>query len=165
MSPKTRVTPHSAAASCNRIDFIPSWLAAGIWLGWLLCASLSTLAADLAWPLRLSIAIPVVALGSRAVWRFVLLRGAGAVRALEWFEPAGGPAQFFLWLGQPARRLPAVPRGCRRYGSFWVLRFETAEGIRQLLVNTGCQEPVALRRLSRRLEWDTGAAFGASRGK
>ena len=166
MSPKIRATRRSAAASCNRIEFAPSRLAAGVWLGWLVCAALAAFAADLAWVWRASIAISVLVAGGRTVWRCVLLRGPRAVRALEWQEPPGGPARFFLWLGEPARRLPAVPQGCRRYGVFiWVLRFETAEGVRQLLVNTACQEPVALRRLSRRLDWDTGTAFGASGGK
>ena len=157
MSPKIRATPHSAAASCNRIDFVASRLAAAAWLCWLACAVLVTLFADLAWIFRLSIAFSVAVAGRRAVWRYVLLRGPGAVRALEWVDPGGAPVQFYLWLGKPARRLAAIPRGCRRYGAFlWILRFDTAEGTRQLLVNPACQEPVTLRRLSRRLDWDSG---------
>ena len=157
MSPKIRATPHSAAASCNRIDFVASRLAATAWWCWLACAVLVTLLADLAWIFRLSIALCVAVGGHRAVWRYVLLHGPRAVRALEWQEPGDAPVQFYLWLGEPARRLAAIPRGCRRYGAFlWILRFDTAEGTRQLLVNTACQEPAALRRLSRRLNWDSG---------
>jgi hypothetical protein len=157
MSPKIRATPTSAAASCNRIDFVASRLAAGAWWCWLGCAVLVTLAADLAWVLRVSIALLVVVAGSHAVRRHVLLRGPGAVRALEWQEPASEPVQFHVWLGDPTRRLPAIPRGCRRYGAFlWLLRFNTAEGTRQLRVNPACQEPAALRRLGRRLDWDSG---------
>jgi uncharacterized membrane protein YphA (DoxX/SURF4 family) len=157
MSPKIRATPPSAAASCNRIDFVASRVAAGAWWCWLGCAAVVTITADLAWVLRLSIAVLAVASGSQAVRRHILLRGPCAVRALEWQESAGAPVRFYLWLGEPARRLPAIPHGCRRYGAFlWLLRFDTAEGTRQLLVNPACQEPVALRRLSRRLDWDSG---------
>ena len=157
MSPKIRATPHSAAASCNRIDFVASRLAAAAWLGWLACAVGITLFAELDWILRLAIAVLVAVAGGRAVWRYVLLRGPGAVRALEWRESCVAPIQFYVWQGQPSRRLAAIPRGCRRYGVFiWILRFDTAEGTRQLLVNTACQEPAALRRLSRTLNWDSG---------
>src|SRR5688572_838593 len=95
MCPKIRATPHSAAASCNRIDFVASRLAAAAWLGWLACAVGITLFAELAWILRLPIALLVAAAGGRAVWRYVLLRGPGAVRALEWRESRVAPIQFY----------------------------------------------------------------------
>jgi hypothetical protein len=165
MSPTIRARRRSAAASCGRIDFVASRLVATAWIGWLVCAVLVTLAVDLAWALRLAVAIWVAAAGSRAVWRYVLLRGPLAVRALEWRE-AGGAPEFHLWLGEPGRRLPAIPQACLRYGVFvWLLRFKTPEGTRQLLVNTDCQDPAALRRLSRRLDWGYGTAVGASGGK
>jgi hypothetical protein len=166
MSPKTRVTRRSAAASCNRIDFVASRLAAAAWLSWLACAVFVTFTADLAWSQRLVAALCVVVSGTRAIWRFVLLRGPRAVRALEWHEAGGAPGEFHVWLGEPGRRLPALPQACLRYGDLlWLLRFRTPEGIRQLMLNTACQDPAALRRLSRRLDWESGAAFRASGGK
>jgi hypothetical protein len=126
---------------------------------------LVTLAADIAWTLRLVIALWMAATGARAVWRCVLLRGTRAVRSLEWREH-DSQVEFHLWLGEPGRRLPAMPQACLRYGLFlWLLRFKTSEGIHELLVNTACQEPAVLRRLSRRLDWGSGTAVGASGGK
>jgi hypothetical protein len=165
MSPKIRARRRSAAASCSRIDFVASRLAAALWICWLVCAVLVTLATDVAWTVRLAIALWVAAAGTRAVRRYVLLHGARAVRSLEWREP-GAQVEFYLWLGEPGRRVPAVPQACLRYGLFlWLLRFKTPEGTHQLLVNTACQDPALLRRLSRRLDWGSGTAVGASRGK
>jgi len=107
----------------------------------------------------------VAAAGTRAVWRYVLLRGTRAVRSLEWRE-SDAQVEFHLWVGEPGRRLPAVPQACLRYGPFlWLLRFKTPEGTHQLLVDTACQDPAVLRRLSRRLDWGSGAAVRASGGK
>jgi hypothetical protein len=134
-------------------------------MAWLVCAVLVTLAADFAWTLRLSVAVGVAAAGARAVWRYVLLKGARAVRSLEWRE-ADARVEFFLLLGPNGRRLPAVPQACLRYGhSVWLLRFETPEGLHRLLVVTACQDPAVLRRLSRRLDWGSRTALRASRGK
>jgi hypothetical protein len=165
MSPKIRARRRSAAASCNRIDFVASRLAAVLWTCWLACAVLVTFATDLTWILRLAIASWVVAAGARAVWRYVLLRGPRAVRSLEWRQ-FDAQLEFHLWLGEPGRRLPAVPQACLRYGLFlWLLRFRTPEGTHHLLVETSCQDQAALRRLCRRLDWGSGTAVGASGGK
>lgn len=107
------------------------------------------LSAGLPWILRGLLAAMVVAFGGASLWRYVLLRGPRSLRALEWSvdEPTYG-----LWLGQSGRRLPACADGCRRYGAgVWLLRFQTREGVVGALVDARCQDPRAIRRLSRQL--------------
>ncbi len=158
MSLTTRNTPSSAGASFNRIDFIPSLRAGAAWVLWLMLAMASILLAELPALLECLLAILVAGAGGLALWRFVFLRGSRALRALEWPVSEG---TFHVCIGVPGRRLPAVPEGCRRYGPLWLLRFETAEGVAQLLVDARCQDARALRRLGRRL-FDASASGDAA---
>jgi hypothetical protein len=149
MSRKTRARRPSAASSCERIEFVASRRAALLWLCWL------SLAACLVWCSALSpgscvlLCLPLLwSVGS--LWRFALLRGPRAIHALKWT----GDGRYFVRLGFSARWLPAIPQGCLRYGArLWILGFVTPVGFRSLLVETGIQEPRALRRLSRGLDW------------
>jgi hypothetical protein len=127
---------------------------------WLCVAAVLTFACALPWPLRFLTAALVVAAGVPAVLRCVLLRGQSAVRALEWNgQPEGG---FVIFLGPARRPLPAMPEGCRKYGaSLWSLRFESPEGVYQVLVDARLQDARAIRRLGRRL-FDAGSR---SRGR
>lgn len=123
----------------------------------------SILMAELPALVECLLAILVAGAGIFALWRSVFLRGSRALRALEW--PVG-EGTFHVCLGASGRRLPAVPEGCRRYGPLWLLRFETPEGVAQLLVDARCQDARALRRLGRRLFDDSAsrdAAFPAGR--
>jgi hypothetical protein len=149
MSPKIRTRRRSAAASCNRIDFIPSSRAAFAWLAWLVAAGLLAAHNSLPWVLRLSIIGLVLSGAGHTLWSYVLLRGRRSVRALEWAP--GEVVAFHVCIGQAGRRLSAVPEGCHRYGGLWLLRFRTCEGVYQLLVEAGRQDPRALRRLGRHL--------------
>src|SRR5690349_16652277 len=133
MSPKTHTRRRSAATSCSRIEFVPSRRAAAIWLGWLALSGWLASQARLPWQLRVLIILLVLAIAGRTLWSYVCLRGARAVRALEW--SAGEQTLYYVCLGPAGRRLPAIPDGCRRYGeAFWLLRFRTAESVVQLPV-------------------------------
>lgn len=109
--------------------------------------------------LQLLLAVVVVAAGGAALRRFVWLRGSRALRALEWPANEG---EYQVLLGPSGRRLAAFPDDCRQYGlQFWMLRFQTAEGAVQILVDARYQDAQALRRLGRRLFVDSGAGEGS----
>jgi hypothetical protein len=83
---------------------------------------------------------------------------------MEWSARGADAGQFRLWLNS-GRCLPAVPRDCSRYGvQLWVLCFSTPEGSFQWLVDARYQDPGALRRLSRSLDWQAGTAIAAPGG-
>ena len=147
MSHKIRTRRRSAAASCNRIEFIPSRRATFAWLGWLGMAGLLIAHTSLPWWLRLAVGALVFATAGRTLWSYVLLRGSRSVQALEW--GSGTPIAYHVLIGASGRRVAAVPEGCHRYGGLWLLRFRTAEGVFQLLVEAGRQDPRGLRRLGR----------------
>jgi hypothetical protein len=109
--------------------------------------------------LRCLLTAAVALAGFPSVWRYVLLRGPRALRVLEW--TAGESDSYYVGLGEGGRRTQAVATRCLRYGSrLWLLRFQTNAGIVQLFVETGLQEPRALRRLARRLFREPGDAEG-----
>ncbi|MDF3019572.1 MAG: hypothetical protein K0Q92_875 [Steroidobacteraceae bacterium] len=111
---------------------------------------------------KASLAALIAVAGAGSVRRFVYLRGRHALRALEW--PGEEPV-YFVHLGGEAggQRLAAIPDDCRQYGiHWWLLRFRTAEGVRQLLVDTRLQEQQALRSLARRLFRHSGPAEGVA---
>jgi hypothetical protein len=149
MSRKTRARRRSAAPSCDQIEFIPSRRAAAAWLCWLSLALILVWNTDLATVLRLALCLPLAG-ALPTLRRFVFLRGPRAVRALKWTADGN----YFARLGGSPRWLPATPERCRRYGpGLWILNFETPVGICGLLVDSALQEPRALRRLSRGLDW------------
>jgi hypothetical protein len=101
-------------------------------------------------PARAALGLVLVTANLSALRRTVLLRGARAVRRLDWDE-AG---RFQLQLGSdPAELVPAVlrPASFRLGIAFLVLWFSTPRGRRVVLVDGGRQDPVAFRRLARRL--------------
>lgn len=152
MSRKTRARRRSAAPSCNRIEFVPSRRAAAAWLCWLSLAFILIWSADLPAVLRAVLCLPL-AVALATLRRFVFLNGARAVRALKW----SAEGKYFVRLGGSPRWLPATPARCFRYGpGLWILNFVTPVGIRGLLVDSALQEPRALRRLSRGLDWGSG---------
>jgi hypothetical protein len=161
MSPKIRTRRRSAAASFNRIDFVPSRLAAAVWAGWLIMAGVLAAQARLPWLLGLSIATLVIGAAGHTLLSYVLLRGPRSLRALEW---SGREADTYcVCIGPAGRRLAAIPEGCQRYGeALWLLRFRTGEGVFQLLVETRRQDQRALRRLGRRLFGSGGSGSGRS---
>jgi hypothetical protein len=149
---KIPTTPRSADRSCNRIEFVPSLAATAALVIWLALAVTLILVSDLHWAARLAASSAVAGVVLTTGWSFILLRGPRAIRALDWLDH--DPAAFLISLGSADRRVPAIPSGCCRYGpELWILRFETHEGVRQLLVDTRRQEPRALRRLARCHIW------------
>ena len=104
MSHKIRTRRRSAAASCNRIEFIPSRRATLAWLGWLGMAGLLTVHTSLPWSARLSIGALVFATAGRTLWSYVLLRGPRSVRALEWAS-AGTRVAYHVLIGASGWRL------------------------------------------------------------
>jgi hypothetical protein len=123
---------------------------AAAWIIWLLtlCAALLF---GVALPLYVRIALCVAAATSTlaGIRSLVLLRGAGAVRALEWSE-AG---EFTAYVGSDCAALPAsVTRGSFRSGAgLLVLRLATPKGIRAVLIDGTVQDTAVFRRLCRHL--------------
>jgi hypothetical protein len=162
MSQPIRARQNCAGTSCDRIELIPSLLAASAWFAWLLLTCTVTwFAVMLPWPVRFTICSAVAAAGFFALRAFVLLNGPRAVRAIEWNE-AG---ELTVCLGATLASHPAtLANGSFRLGlRFWVLRFETPVGIRSVLVEEAAGALLAFRRLSRCLNGHLRRGSGRSR--
>jgi hypothetical protein len=157
MSRKTPAT-RPCAAPCFKIELAPSRLAGAAGVAWLLLACSGILGAvGLPLALRLAASLVVLIASYRALARFVWLRGTGAVRTLE----GTARGELFVHLGECGRRLPAIPAsGCQRVAAWlWILRFQTPDGCLAVLIDASIQDPVAIRRLARRLGWRSGRAL------
>jgi hypothetical protein len=157
MSPKTRAT-RPCAAPCFKIELEPSRLAGAAGVAWLLLACGGILgAAGLPLALRLAACLLLLIGSCRALAPFVWLWGTRAVRVLE----GSARGELYVHTGKCGRRLPAIPApGCQRVtGWLWILRFETPDGCLAVLIDASIQDPVAIRRLSRRLGWRSGRAL------
>lgn len=109
--------------------------------------------------LRMVIGALVVIAGGITLRRHVLLRGARALRALQWPGEEGG---YDLYLGPRLRRVTGIPEHPRRYGpTLWLLRFRTTEGLVEACVDTALQQPRPLRRLGGCLFGLSGRSAGA----
>jgi hypothetical protein len=120
------------------------------WISWLLvCAALVQAAVGLPWVVRTALVLGFGAVGAIWVRRTVLLHGPRALRVVEWTAQG----RFSVRLGQSRRCLPAEPaHGCQRYGpKLWILRFITAEGAVQAIVDPSRLDSGAVRRLGRHL--------------
>lgn len=128
---------------------------------WLLMAVSLVLLSGIPGFFKATVATLIAVSGVGSLRRCVYLRGPHALRALEW---PGEENMYFVHLGSVGgRRLAAIPDDCRQYGiRWWLLRFMTAEGVVQLLVDTRLQDQQALRSLARRLFHHTGLAEGAT---
>ena len=166
MYPTIRNSQRSVAVSPHRIEFIPSRRAGAIWVTWLLMSGALVLLSGLPGLCRIFLAVLVLVAGGVTLRPLVFLRGARALRALEW---PSGEGVYHAWLGAAGgRRLSAIPEGCRQYGvNWWLLRFRTAEGVAQLLVDVRLQDAQAMRRLGRRLfrQSGTGDRAAAAAGR
>ena len=145
-SRKTSGTP-PCAAHCARLELTPARAWAIAWTVWLGLASAAILAASaLSLPVRLGVLCVLLSYGVFWVRRTVWLRGARALRAVEW-----GEGEFRVEIGATRRRLPAIPgAGPYRYGNrLWILRFETPEGRFTAVVDGTLLPAGAVRRLAR----------------
>lgn len=119
------------------------------WLLWLL-ACLGALAGGVALPWTARLALGLILAGTNlvAIRAAVLLRGSRAVRRLEWDD-----AGFRVWLGGAHEPCAASLRATSfRLGiACVVLWFTTPAGRRAVLIDTGRQDPAAVRRLVRHL--------------
>jgi len=161
MSPTTLNKRRSATASSRRIEFIPSrrWAAAGA--GWLATAVALCAWCGLPAAVRGLLAALVLVTGGAALRRYVFMRGARGLRALEW--PADEAGTYLVSVGSSGRWLPAIPQDCRRYGAgLWLLRFETGEGRVGALVDARRQEPRAIRCLAWQLFGRAGHSEGSA---
>jgi hypothetical protein len=150
-----------AGASCNRIDLVPSVVAASVWLAWLaLDCAVVGFAVSMPWFIRAAVGATVVGAGFYALRTFVLLEGPRAIRAIEW-NAAG---EWVVCLGATAKPCPAtLANGSFRLGlRIWVLRFATPVGTRSVLVEEAVHAPHAFRRLSRCLNGQLRRASGRS---
>ena len=162
MSPTIPAAPRSAGNSCNRIDLVPSSLAAGAWLAWLaMVCTVTCVAVALPGFIRFAICAAVASAGLYSLRAFVLLAGPRAIRAIEWSE-AG---EWSVYLGLALARYPAtLSAGSFRLGlRFWVLRFATPAGPRSVMVEEAPGATRAYRRLTRCLEGHLRRGTGRSR--
>jgi len=162
MSPKIPGAPRCAGASCNRIDLVPSVVAASAWGAWLLLViAVCWFAVALPAPVRFTICVAVAVAGYCGLRAFVLLRGPRAIRAIEWNEEGS----LSVCLGSTLAQFPAdLAQGSFRLGlRFWVLRFGTPVGPRSVLVEERRHSPCAFRRLTRCLNGQLRRASGRSR--
>lgn len=127
------------------------------WAAWLCVASLLALHCALPWPIRLSVALLLPGAAAATLWRCILLKGARAVRLVEW---AGAADDCHVCVGPERQRLRAKPQGCWRHGALWLLRFQSPEGRFQVLVDARYQNARAMRRLARHLLSVPGCAPG-----
>ena len=158
----TRATRHSAARCCGRIDLVASRRVAVLWLSWLVITCLAILAVELPLPVRITLCLAIAVVNVRAIARLVLLRGPRAIRWIEW----DGEGQIRIGAASPGQSWEASLRpGAFRLGfAFFMLWFTTPDGLRGALIDGGCQEPLAFRRLSRFLNRRPGQASGPPAG-
>jgi len=130
-----------------------------LWSAWLaLACAVTAFAVALSWPVRAAACVAVAASGIRSVRSFVMLRGAKAVRAIEWSEEG----EFAVLLGPGfARHAATLAAGSFRLGvGAWVLRFKTPGGTHPVLVAARVHDVRAFRRLSRCLNTSLRRASG-----
>jgi hypothetical protein len=158
MSHPIPATPRYAA-TCSRIDLNPSRLAAAVWFSWLiLVCAVALFAVALPWIARASICLAVIAPGIQCISSFVLLKGEGAVRAIEWSDEG----DFAVWVGPSlSREVASLGAGSFRLGvRWWVIRFVTPSGTRPVLIAGDVQDARRFRGLSRcltlRMRWASG---------
>jgi hypothetical protein len=107
----------------------------------------------LPWTIRVALGLVLIAVNLPILRMGVLLRGSRAVRTLEWNEEERFYIGSVLRAGFDPQPLPALllPGSFRLGIAFLVLWFSTPAGLRVVLIDGGRQDPVAFRRLSRRL--------------
>jgi uncharacterized membrane protein YtjA (UPF0391 family) len=160
MFPMIPATPRSAGQCC-RLEIAPSRRGAAAWIAWLILLCAVVLFA-VALPLLVRGVVCVacatsILLGIRS---FILLRGANAIRALEWSE-----AGLIAYVGSArAATSASVADSTFRLGVWLlVLRLNTPEGLRSVLVDGSAQEDgAAFRRLCRWLAWHSRPCSGLS---
>jgi hypothetical protein len=103
----------------------------------------------LPWVARIAFGLILVATNVPALRTAALLRGRRAVRIVEWDE--GGRFELRSPTGENPGPATLRPASFRLGIAFLVLWFATPTGSRVVLVDAGCQDPVAFRRLSRHL--------------
>jgi hypothetical protein len=94
---------------------------------------------------RVTLCIAVVIANLRCLFRFILLRGKRAVRAIEWTDDGG----FTSVVGPHAKLLQAqLAAGSFRLGPWLVvLQLRTPSGLCQVLIDGSVQDPAAFRAL------------------
>jgi hypothetical protein len=123
---------------------------AAAWLLWLLvCLAMVAGAVALPATPRVVFGLVLFAANIPAIRGAVLLRGPRAIRVLEWDEE--GRFRVRLAGDRETRTATLHPASLRLGIAFLVLRFSTRAGSRVVLIDGGLQDPVAFRRLSRRL--------------
>ncbi len=116
--------------------------------GWLLLVC-AVVIASVALPLlaRIGICLAIATPAQAAIRTSLLLRGARAVRGLQW---SGG---WTACVGPDGIRTPVTLRpGSFRVGrTFLLLWLESCDGIHGVFIDVGRQDPRAIRRLCRQL--------------
>lgn len=129
---------------------MPSRRLAAAWVLWLVaCLAVLSGGIDLPPGARIALGLVLIAFNIPTIRVAVLLRGPRAVRMLEW----DGEGRFQIGRQAGAGVWPASlhPASFRLGSVFHVLWFATPAGLRVVLIDGGVQDPVAFRRLSRRL--------------
>ena len=127
-----------------------------LFIGWLGAVDATILlATTLTLPVAMTLCGAMLGLGVAGIRQCCLLSSSGAVRAIEWH--ADGPLA--AWIG-PACMPGGMPvevrlgQGSFRLGEVaFLLRLEARDRIHIVLIDVGKQDPRAIRRLARRLNW------------
>jgi hypothetical protein len=146
MFPPIPVTPRCAARCSSRIDLIPSRRLGVAWVVWLfLACAVILLAVDLPLWVRIGICLAIAAANMFALRSFVFLRGAAAVRALDWSEAGKLNAMVGA---NPAPMLVELASGSFRLGVWLVvLRLRGPSKVYSVLIDGSVQSRHAFRRL------------------
>ena len=137
------------AAPCRRIDLVASPRLAAAWFIWL-AATCAVVLFAVALPLlaRVAICFAVATANVYSVGVCVLLRGRRAIRAIAWEQ-----GELTVLLGATRTPIPALlAPGSFRLGWLIVLRLQTSDGLRAVLIDGARQDISAFRLLCRRLE-------------
>ena len=148
MSPKTPVTPRSAAR-CSRLEIAVSRRVAAGWILWscAVCAAV-WFATALPWAVRGAICLIIMGVNALGIRTCVLLEGSRAVRVIEWLAQDA----FTVLPGAASGPHPArLAAGSFRLGGLLVLRLRTPAGMRAVLIDGRAQEIRAFRGLCRSL--------------
>jgi hypothetical protein len=116
------------------------------------------LAVALPLPARIAICLGAATFGATGIRHSFLLAGHQSVRTLAWSDEG----ELWAELG-PARTGKAVrlANGSFRLGCLGLfLWLESCDGFHSVYIDAGKQEPAAVRRLARRLNWAPAEASG-----
>jgi len=148
---RSEISPSGASAGqSTRIDLVPSCRAATFAVCWLavVCGALIW-AVALPLPARIGLCVAIATPALASIRSCLLLKGKRAVRTLDW----GAGWRAGIGAGATETCVTLRPGSFRVGRAFLLLWLTSCDGIHGVFIDAERQDPVAFRRLCRRLHW------------